>query len=95
VLPPDEAAELLTERIARLEQEIARDRAMIEQVVTEGLPRLFVMESEYELAIRQAERDWVRNLRDQIAAGTLEGLDQWRSFHVQGVLDEARLQEEE
>jgi DNA-binding PadR family transcriptional regulator len=81
VLPPDEAATLLAERIQQLERDIDSDRAMIDQVVTEGLPRLFVMESEYELAMRRAELDWVRDLRDQIASGALEGLDQWRAFH--------------
>ncbi|HET8523428.1 MAG TPA: helix-turn-helix transcriptional regulator [Thermomicrobiales bacterium] len=81
VLPPDEAAALLTERVQQLDQDIASDRAIIDQAVAEGLPRLFVMEGEYELAIRRAELDWTRNLRDQIASGSLEGLDQWRAFH--------------
>jgi DNA-binding PadR family transcriptional regulator len=81
VLPPDQVVELLSERVTRLQSEIDRDRAMVEQVVAEGLPRLFVMETEYELAIRQAELDWVRHLRDQITFGALEGLDQWRAFH--------------
>jgi hypothetical protein len=46
-----------------------------------GLPRLFLVESEHELMLREAELEWVRDLVRDIEAGELGSLAEWRSFH--------------
>jgi hypothetical protein len=46
-----------------------------------GLPRLFELETEFEERQLVAEMQYVGELVDAIAGGTLEGLEMWRSFH--------------
>jgi DNA-binding PadR family transcriptional regulator len=82
-LTPDEMTALLFDRVAALEEEIAEQRAML-AAETEEVPRIFLIESEYDLAIREAEANWVRSLLAEIADGTLPGLAEWREFHATG-----------
>ncbi len=84
VLDPDHVLTLLRERIRALELEIARERVLLGTASRAGLPRLLLIESEYHLALRETELSWVRNLADDMAAGTLEGLDGWRHIHETG-----------
>lgn len=83
VLPRDEVASLLRRRLGRLEDEIADQR---ESLVRHGraIPRLFLIEAEYDLAVREAEATWVRSLLDELTADTLPGLTQWRTCHETG-----------
>ncbi len=46
-----------------------------------NLSRLFVVESEHELMLREAELGWVRGLVEDIEAGKLGSLSEWRSHH--------------
>jgi DNA-binding PadR family transcriptional regulator len=80
-LPPVEAATLLEERVGLLEGEVGRMRSGIDAVMEKGVPRLFLVETEHELVLREAELEWVRGLVREIGAGTLGGLDGWTSFH--------------
>lgn len=82
ILPPEEAAYLLRKRIDVLDHEIAGERALLEAVAGK-VPRLFTVESEYGLALRQAELDWLRRLATQIADGTFDGMQLWRQYHEQ------------
>jgi DNA-binding PadR family transcriptional regulator len=83
VLGPDEVIDLFRQRLDRLEERIARLRA---ELTGHGatVPRLFLIESEYELAIDEAEAAWTRSVLDEIASGSYPGLDQWRAFHETG-----------
>jgi len=80
---PEEAAGLLDERIERLELELASAAALRELVEKARLPRLFWVEAEFAMALRQTELDFVRRLRTDLRAGTLEGLDWWSQIHAQ------------
>ena len=81
-LPPDEAAVLLEERVRLLEEEIEVKRTLLDTVMEQGLPRLFIVESEHELILREAELRWVRELVREIQAGTLGGMAEWEAFHA-------------
>ena len=71
-LPPDEVRDLLRRRAALLEAEIAADERILAATAEEfGLPRLFVVEGEYVLAMRRAELAWVRQIVDDIGKGEL------------------------
>jgi DNA-binding PadR family transcriptional regulator len=83
VLPPDEVADLLRQRLSRLESDIAAQRETLE-VATRSLPRIFLIEAEYHLALCVAEADWVRDLLREMADGTLSGLSAWRRYHETG-----------
>jgi DNA-binding PadR family transcriptional regulator len=80
VLPPGTAASLLERRCAELEAEldIARNRAARSK--SRGLPRLFVIERDYHMTLLAAELKWTRALAAEIQTGTLEGVDEWRSW---------------
>jgi DNA-binding PadR family transcriptional regulator len=84
VLAPNDAQALLEERCRRLELEIEQYNALRKVVGdSKQLPRLFLIESEYRMTLREAELSWTRKLIADIAAGTLEGIEQWRKFHEQ------------
>jgi DNA-binding PadR family transcriptional regulator len=84
VLHPDTVAELLRTRTRILQQVIARERGMLDAAHRAGLPRLLLIEGEYQLALRETELSWVRELASELEAGTLEGLDGWRHVHETG-----------
>lgn len=83
VLPPDEVTSLLRQRLEALDAAIAEHQAGM-KTLGAGLPRLFLIESEYHLALRQAEAEWVRGLLKEFTDGTFPGLDGWRRFHETG-----------
>jgi DNA-binding PadR family transcriptional regulator len=82
VIPPDRLAHLLRQRALVLDATIAGDEASLAKL-TESLPRVFVVEAEYRVALARAELDWIKNLLDDIEKGTLDGLDAWREYHRQ------------
>lgn len=83
-LAPDEAARALAERLAALDRGVADLRAGLDADRADGVPRLFLVEVEYELAVRAAEADWVRGLLTELSDGTMPGLDHWRRWHESG-----------
>jgi len=87
VLPPDELIDLLQQRLAALEEANGRLQAALATLVTQ-LPRLFLIESEYYLAQRRAEEEWVRGLLKEFTGGTFPGLEAWRHFHATGEVPE-------
>jgi DNA-binding PadR family transcriptional regulator len=92
-LPPEEVVVLLEERVRRLEEEIQEMRSLLDAVMEQGLPRLFLIESEHELILREAELQWVRELVREISEGTLGGMTQWEGFHVDRAAEETRKEE--
>jgi DNA-binding PadR family transcriptional regulator len=85
VLHPDEATALLRQRAERLESQLAADRAQIDGLKGR-IPRLFLIESEYDVALIQADIDWTRALADEFAGGTFPDLAGWRRVHETGEL---------
>jgi DNA-binding PadR family transcriptional regulator len=83
-LPREECVALLTERAGRLAQEIAHARAELDAAQRGDfgfpLPRLLLIEGEYELTLREAELAWTRRIAAEIADGTLP----WPGFRVDG-----------
>jgi DNA-binding PadR family transcriptional regulator len=83
-LPPEEAVALLKERVGRLEQETGEMRSRLDTAMEQlKLPRLFLVESEHELMLREAELEWVRALVEEIESGALGSLSEWRSIHAE------------
>jgi DNA-binding PadR family transcriptional regulator len=80
VLPPNELAGLLQRRLDTLDAAIAQHEADLEALVTQ-VPRLFLIESEYHLALRRAEAEWIRNLLKEFT----DGIREWQHYHDTGV----------
>ena len=84
-LDPDDALMALRCRgPRRLKVKLAGMRGAMKAARTAGLPRLFELEAEYEEQQLVAELKFVNGLVEEMAAGTLEGLDMWRTFHTEG-----------
>jgi len=80
VLPPDEVLSLLRRRLELIDDNAAVLSRQIEQVSAANFPPLFLVESEYRLALIKAERDFVAGLIARIEKGW-GPLDLWRGFH--------------
>ena len=85
VLSPRELTDLLKQRLDALEAATAEHQAALETWGA-GLPRLFLIESEYHLALRRAETEWVRGVLKEFTDGTFPGLADWQRFHDTGEL---------
>jgi hypothetical protein len=83
VLAPDDAIALLRRRLDRLSEQIDAQRAVAAEVGAE-VPRLFLIEDEYRIAMTVAEAEWTRSLVDDLSAGTFPLLDVWRHWHESG-----------
>lgn len=72
VLGPRRAADALAERAGRLAARIAELQQHLNEALGSGnVPRLFVIEAEYALAMLRAERDWVLELIEDITSRRL------------------------
>ncbi|MBY8880523.1 PadR family transcriptional regulator [Actinacidiphila acidipaludis] len=94
-LHPDEVAELLDERARALEVHAAALRGVLRRLDAE-LPRMFLIETEYQLHMIDAEAVWVRGFLRELSEGTLPGVAEWRTWHETGEVPEqwAQLEEE-
>jgi DNA-binding PadR family transcriptional regulator len=70
-LDRDEVVRLLKVRTALLEGQAAGEEKQLKTFMEMGLPRLFLVEVEYALAMKRAEADWVRKLIVEIEGGRL------------------------
>jgi len=75
ILGPGRVLELLRDRVSALEEALSADRA--ELAAFPWLPRLFVIESEYHLAMREAELAWVRGIVRELEDGSFPGVAGW------------------
>ena len=85
-LAPDDALAALRMRSNALELQLAHIRATIRTAATAGLPRLFMIETEFEEQQMETELHFVNALIKDIESGDLEGLDMWRGFHMEGTI---------
>jgi DNA-binding PadR family transcriptional regulator len=83
ILPPDAVIGLLTARLATLDETNASHQADL-KLWAERLPRVLLVESEYQLAMRVAQAGWLRGLLGELVAGTISGMDAWRHIHETG-----------
>ena len=83
LLAPDEITGLLRARLERLEASVKSRRAALAEAGAE-IPRLFLVETEYGLAITKAEAAWVRALLEELSSGKYPDLAAWRKWHATG-----------
>jgi DNA-binding PadR family transcriptional regulator len=83
ILPPDEVIRLLTQRLSTLDKDNAVHQADLE-LWSQRLPRVLLMESEYQLAMRVAQAQWLRGMLTELTEGTISGVDAWRKIHETG-----------
>ena len=82
VLGPDRVLGLLRDRVSALESALCDERA--EMGALSGLPRLFLIEGEYHMAIEEAELTWVRGLVRELEDGSFPFAAEWAHWHETG-----------
>jgi len=80
VLPPDEALALLRQRQKLLEQDIVVLAGQIAGISAQNFPPLFLVETEYRLALMKAEQAFVAGLIGRIESGW-GPVELWRGIH--------------
>ena len=80
VLPPEEALGLLRARVERIAQNMAALTQHVEAIGELNFPPLFLVETEYRLALMKAEQHFVAELVRRIESGW-GPLELWRGFH--------------
>nr|WP_199791131.1 PadR family transcriptional regulator [Streptomyces sp. SID8379] len=83
IIHPDEAVRLLEERLASLEVQIAGTRGGLAKLY-ETLPRLFLVETEYQVHQLEAQAAWLRSFLAEVKDGSLDGVAAWRTFRETG-----------
>lgn len=82
VVSPDHAVELLRRRMDRLEAKLAEYAELDRKSTVElKLPRLFMIEFDYHVAMTKAELTFVRKLITKIRDDALSGVRGWRKMH--------------
>jgi DNA-binding PadR family transcriptional regulator len=81
VLSPDEVIELLQQRAATIEAHVVDWRKRLAEVV-QSVPRIFLIEVEFKVAMAEAEAAWVRSIVAEMVDGTMPDMDLWRSYHA-------------
>jgi DNA-binding PadR family transcriptional regulator len=76
-LTPEQAAELLEHRAQSLRERLRRAGSDAERADRMGLPRLFMLEDEYQRAITETELLWVNDLVEDLRAGGLTWDPEW------------------
>jgi DNA-binding PadR family transcriptional regulator len=82
-LPPKEATALLEHRLRVLDLHVVAEQAVLAEAVR-TVPRLFLVEGEYHLAMLRAEAAWVRDLLAELADDNFPGLALWQEYHRSG-----------
>ena len=80
VLPPEEALGLLRARVERIAHNMAALTQHAEAIGELNFPPLFLVETEYRLALMKAEQHFVAELVRRIESGW-GPLELWRGFH--------------
>jgi DNA-binding PadR family transcriptional regulator len=76
-LTPELAAEYLEERAHRLRARLRQAESDAEQAEDMGLPRMFMLEDEYQRALTETELRWVKGLVDELRSGSLTWDREW------------------
>ena len=81
-LTPRDVIGVLRQRLDRLTESITAQRAALADAA--NVPRLFLVEDDYRIAMTEAEADWTRSLLDELSAGTFPHLTAWQKWHETG-----------
>lgn len=81
-LPERDALRALSQRVAQLEGRIAAMDAVLSSLLDQfGMPRLFLLEREFERSLWRAELAWVTELIGELRSGALAVDQDWLNQH--------------
>jgi len=77
LLTPEDVVEQLKKRERALKGALARIENQLQTAMAEGLPRLFLLETEYQRAMFVTELEWVRSIIHDIQTEKLQWDEEW------------------
>ncbi|KZE15733.1 MULTISPECIES: PadR family transcriptional regulator [Priestia] len=77
LLTPEDAKEQLQKRVLALEQTLAYVEKQMEIATSRGIPRLFLLEVEYQRTMSLAELEWIQSTIDDIQDEKLKWDWEW------------------
>jgi len=77
VLTPDDVVRQLSARATALGEKLARSRAAMKAARSKGLPRLFLLEDEYQQAMMRAEIDWLTSVIADLRSKKITWSKEW------------------
>jgi DNA-binding PadR family transcriptional regulator len=80
-LPPARVVQLLQQRTAALQARLSELDAILEAATRNGVPRVFLVEMDYERAIVEADCTFTEQLAADIESEQLDGVSFWRDAH--------------
>jgi DNA-binding PadR family transcriptional regulator len=75
VLSAEDVAARLEKRVADLAASLAADRESLN--APPDLPRLFRLDEEYSIAVREAELNWIKGVLEALRSGELAWSEEW------------------
>jgi DNA-binding PadR family transcriptional regulator len=91
-LPPNEAVELLHERLRRLDAQRAEIRELIDTALAQDVHPLFLVEEDYRLALLEAESSFIGRFIERITDPKDGWGPLWAEFHKKSVTIHERRQ---
>jgi DNA-binding PadR family transcriptional regulator len=83
VLPPERVVDLLDQRVAKLHERLSELDALLEAATRNGVPRVFLVEADYERALVDADCTFTEQLARDIESERLDGVSAWKGFHAE------------
>jgi DNA-binding PadR family transcriptional regulator len=77
LLTPEDVAEQLKKRVNALANTLARINHSLQTAMAEGLPRLFLLETEYQRTLVMAELEWIHSVMKDIQTRKLQWDEEW------------------
>jgi DNA-binding PadR family transcriptional regulator len=83
VLRPERVVDLLDQRVGKLHERLSELDAIVEAATRNGVPRVFLVEMEYERALVDADCTFTEQLARDIESERLDGVAFWKDVHAQ------------
>ncbi|MGA9172761.1 MAG: PadR family transcriptional regulator, partial [Thermoactinomyces sp.] len=77
LLTPEDVVEQLKKRESALEDRLAHINDQLQRAMAEGLPRLFLLETEYQRTVLAAELEWIRSIINDLQTKKLQWDWEW------------------
>jgi DNA-binding PadR family transcriptional regulator len=81
VLRPERVVELLDQRAVKLRERLSDLDAIVDVAMGNGVPRMFLVEMDYERALVEADCAFTEQLARDIESERLDGVAFWKNLH--------------
>jgi hypothetical protein len=81
VLPPRRVVDLLRQRVDALQARLSELDAIVDAATRNGVPRVFLVEMDYERALVDADCAFTEQLAADIESEVLDGVKFWHDVH--------------